>query len=190
MKKLVVSVLLMLSLLLSFASCDWISVTEVQDESGTEGLEYYPLPDGTYGVMAGKTQYLTEIKIASTYNGKPVTQILPEAFKNATNLTSLTIPDSVTSIGKDAFDGCSKLSSVVIGNGITIIDKDMFKGCTALTSVKIGNGVTSIGYAAFYNCDTLTDVYYTGSEEEWQEIKIGSDNDYLTDATIHYNYVP
>ena len=36
----------------------------------------------------------------------------------------------------------------------------------------------------------MTDVYYTGSEAEWLAIRIGSSNSDLTDATIHYNYVP
>jgi hypothetical protein len=34
----------------------------------------------------------------------------------------------------------------------------------------------------------LNDVYYTGSEDEWNSISIGSYNGYLKNATIHYNY--
>jgi hypothetical protein len=33
----------------------------------------------------------------------------------------------------------------------------------------------------------LEDVYYLGSEAEWANIAIGSDNEPLTNATIHYN---
>jgi hypothetical protein len=33
-------------------------------------------------------------------------------------------------------------------------------------------------------------VYYTGSEAEWAKISIDDYNSYLTNATIHYNYVP
>jgi len=54
----------------------------------------------------------------------------------------------------------------------------------------IGDSVTSIGDGAFFGCSTLKDVYYTGSEEEWEEISIGSNYNKLTNATIHYNYVP
>ena len=39
-------------------------------------------------------------------------------------------------------------------------------------------------------CSSLTDVYYTGAQEEWNSITIGSNNDSLTNATIHYNYTP
>ena len=57
-----------------------------EEANGTDGLAYYPLPDGTYGVMAGTTGYLSEITIPATYKGKAVTKILPKAFQNATNL--------------------------------------------------------------------------------------------------------
>jgi hypothetical protein len=56
--------------------------------------------------------------------------------------------------------------------------------------VVIGDGVTTIGGGAFDDCSSLKDVYYTGSEEEWKVITIGSNNSYLTNATKHYNYVP
>ena len=90
-----------------------ITLVAKWEEIGTSGLAYYPLPDGTYGVAAGTTQYLDEIIIPSTYNGKKVTQILQNAFKDATNLVSITIPASVTSVGTDAFAGCTNLQEVI-----------------------------------------------------------------------------
>jgi hypothetical protein len=56
--------------------------------------------------------------------------------------------------------------------------------------VVIPDSVTLIDYHAFNDCSKLKDVYYTGSEEEWNAILIGSCNPSLTNATIHYNYVP
>ncbi len=50
----------------------------------------------------------------------------------------------------------------------------------------IENGVTSIGDYAFDYCTQLSDVYYGGTEAQWQEIAIGSNNEALTNATIHY----
>ena len=70
------------------------------------------------------------------------------------------------------------------------IYEEAFDGNTIITSVIIPDSVTSIGECAFYYCPSLTDVYYTGSAEEWASISIGLDNDRLTNATIHYNYVP
>jgi hypothetical protein len=79
---------------------------------------------------------------------------------------------------------------VVIPDSVTYIGVVAFYNCSSLTSVVIGNSVTSIGDTAFFSCSSLTDVYYTGTEEEWAEITIGSYNYSLSNATIHYNYVP
>ncbi len=54
-------------------------------------------------------------------------------------------------------------------------------------SAAIPDSVTSIGWSAFEACNGLTDAYYGGSEEQWKQIAIGSSNDPLLNATIHYN---
>ena len=83
--------------------------------------------------------------------------------------------------------------SFIVPDSVTSIGKYVFYNCTGLTSVEIPDSVTSIGESAFYYCYNLKDVYYTGSEAEWQAISIDNlygSNNYLVDATIHYNYVP
>lgn len=77
------------------------------------------------------------------------------AFENCTQLTSITIPESVTTIGDNAFSSCSGLSSITIPEGVTIIGSSAFSGCTQLTSVTIPESVTSIGGYAFANCTKL-----------------------------------
>ena len=84
--------------------------------------------------------------------------IAPAAFLGCTNLTSVTIPDSVTSIESAAFDSCSGLTSVMIGNGVTSIGSAAFEDCIGLTSVTIPDGVTNIGSSAFWYCSGLTSV--------------------------------
>ena len=65
----------------------------------------------------------------------------------------------------------------------------MFNGCTGLKRIIISDSVTYIGNYAFYNCNGLTDIYYTGTEEQWNAITIEAQNEELKNATIHYNYV-
>ncbi len=128
------------------------------------------------------------------------------AFHDCSALKNLIIPDSVTEIDLHAFDNCTSLASLTLGSGITELDST-FTGCSALTSVSIPNGVTTLH--AFYGCTNLetvtipnsvetiwqnafgvckklSDVYYLGTEDEWNEMTIQSGNECLTEATIHY----
>ena len=100
------------------------------------------------------------------------------------------IKDGTLAIPNSAFCFNDNLIRVVIPDSVTSIGDGAFYSCDNLTTVVIGDIVTSIDNYAFYGCSGLTDVYYTGTEEEWAKISIGSSNSYLTNATIHYNYVP
>lgn len=72
----------------------------------------------------------------------------------------------------------------------TVIDIQVFVDCTALKSVVLSKGVTAIDNNAFKNCAAITDVYYMGSESEWENITVGVyGNTTVTGATKHYNYV-
>ena len=51
------------------------------------------------------------------------------------NLTSITILNSVTSIGGGAFQNCSSLTSIIIPDSVTSIENNAFSGCSKLTSV-------------------------------------------------------
>ena len=146
------------------------------------------IPDGVTSI--GSYAFRGCTGLTSVTIPDSVTNIGSSAFNGCTGLTGITIPKSVTSIGTDAFSGCTGLTSITIPDSVTSIGYGAFSGCTGLTSVTIGKGVTSIDNYAFYECTSLTDVYYTGTEEQWKAISKGNYNTPLTNATIHYNYVP
>lgn len=130
---------------------------------GTKGLEF-ELVDKTYVITsAGSALNEGRIIIPSKIFDIPVTSIGEAAFEDYTLITSVTIPDSVTSIGANAFSGC-----------------------TGLTHISMSNSVTYIAGSAFENCISLKDVYYYGTEEDWNSIDIRMGNQSLTNAIIHY----
>ena len=154
--------------------------------SGCSSLTGITIPDGVTSI-GGDAFYgcssLTSIVIPDS-----VTSIGGYAFRDCSSLTSIVIPDSVTSIGWEAFRDCSSLTSIVIPDSVTSIGWGAFYGCSSLASITIPDGVTSIGGSAFWSCDSLTTVYYTGNEEEWAAIEIGTRNDVLSRADIICNY--
>ena len=88
------------------------------------------------------TQYLgtkKEVRIPPAIQNYPVTGIGNGAFSENTNITQVTIPNSVARIGYRAFDRCTSLTSVTIPNSVTTIGEVAFWQCTSLTSVTIPN---------------------------------------------------
>ena len=111
--------------------------------------------DSEYEVVA-YTGSATSVTVPATYNGKNVTAILPEVFKDNTTMTSVTIGDNVTTIGASAFENCDALTTVNFGSGVTTINAKAFYDCDALTSVDLPDAVTDVGRDAFVSCDALT----------------------------------
>ncbi len=131
----------------------------IVDNDNSSNLEFTLKIDGaSYSVTGVVDKTTTKIKIPSAFNGLPVTSISDYAFYSCTELTSVTIPDSVTSIGNHAFYGCTGLTSINIPNSVTNIGNSAFYSCRELTSINIPNSVTSIGDSAFYSCRELTSV--------------------------------
>ena len=99
--------------------------------------------------------------VTATVNGTSytftVTGIAANAFVH-TDITSVTVPDSVTGIGDGAFFGCSSLEAVTLPNSVASIGGDAFYNCTALKSITIPDSVTSIGDRAFRFCTSLKSV--------------------------------
>ena len=81
----------------------------------------------------------------------------------------------------------SNIKNIIIKNGVTSIGRYAFCDCKDLSSVTIPDTVTKIGNYAFDRCNSFTDVYYNGLKEQWKQITIDNENDYLTYASIHCN---
>ena len=154
--------------------------------NGCRSLTSITIPDGVTYIDNRAFSYCSSLTSITIPDG--VTFIGDYAFCGCDSLTSIAIPDSVTFIGDEAFYGCDSLTSIAIPDSVTFIGDWAFFDCGGLTSITIPDSITSIGEGAFRYCDSLTTVYYRGSEAEWNEIEIGSNNYYLTDSEIVFNY--
>lgn len=142
---------------------------------------------------------LTNINIPSS-----ITTIQPYSFAYCHGITELAIPDNTTSIGEYAFYNCSNLVNLKLGNGVETIESYAFADCGRLKnviipdnvkqigsyvfsygnkdSITIGTGVTEIGYGI----DNWKNVYYAGSQEEWNKISIYYPN--FNSADLYLNH--
>ena len=84
------------------------------------------------------------------------------------------------------FDESTGLLTISGTGDMRDFDIPPFNGNSSIKSVVIGNSVTSIGDYAFDHCDKLKDVYYSGTEKQWNEITIEDKNDPLLNANIHF----
>ncbi len=190
-----------------FANCG--QLTEIGID---ENNKYFRVIDGNLYSRDGKTLVMyAPGKSGGFYIPESVTTIGAGAFRGCETLSYVGIDDKVTRIEEYAFSGCYKLESIHIPNSITYIGRSAFEYCNSLTRFEFSEGMTEIEQDVLYNCDSLesivipksitaishlfgwqknvTDVYYTGSEAEWNSIEMRG-NEIFTDMTIHYNYVP
>ena len=97
-----------------------------------------------------------------------LTEICTYAFAGCTNLSAITLPNTITTIGSYAFGysvnqqgqtvPCSSLQSIVIPPGVTTIGNYAF--CeSGLTAIDLPYSVTTVGTLAFGDCNSLVSVY-------------------------------
>lgn len=131
------------------------------------------------------------------------------AFAGCTSLRAVNVPERLNRIDSYAFSGCSSLEwlpieqfdvleahsfagwtglkSAVLSPQLKSLPDGLFDGCTGLQRVTVQNNVTSIGTGVFTGCTALTDVYYTGTQTQWDQIRTPKGEDVLGSAKLHCN---
>ena len=169
------------------------SVTTIGDGTfyGCDSLTSITIPDSVTTICDYSFTSCDSLTSVTFGENSQLTTIDWYAFSFCDSLTSVTFGENsqLTTIGASVFYKCTSLTSIVIPDSVTTIGGYAFEDCILLTSIVIPKSVTIIGDYAFYYCTSLTDVYYTGTEEQWNSITIDTGNDFLTNATRHYNYV-
>lgn len=179
MKKRFVSLLVALSITLTFLPIGAVAATKI-----TKGnLKYTVNADGESVTVSGTSGKPTQLNIESSIlddNGKSYTvtkigmgafnstleevtlpptldEIEDSAFFKCSSLTEITIPEGVTKIGTNAFYGCSQLTSITIPSTIKNMDT-AFPSNPKLSQVTLTNGIYRISSSAFKDCTGLTEI--------------------------------
>ena len=162
------------------------SVTYIEDDAfmNCSSITSITIPDSVIYVGSRAFSGCTSLVVAKIGNG--IKYLDSQLFKDCTSLTNVVIPDYITKIPNSTFQGCSSLEHFTVSSNVTEITYDAFCDCSALISIVLPNSLERIYDHVFYGCDSLQDVYYIGTESEWNDISIGKDNDPLLNATIHF----
>ena len=180
-----------------FRDCNRLSSITIPDSVTSIGeLAFYgcynlpsiSIPESVNYIGRSAFMYCKSLSTITIPEG--VTKIEDETFYGCNGLNTIIIPDSVNYIGGRVFNYCPGLTTAgLIGSGSNIefgwtdvIPFNAFSSCDSLTSISMPSTITKIGSYAFQDCN-ISDVYYCGSQDEWDHI---SGNDQLLNATIHY----
>ncbi len=155
----------------AFKSCK--NLSKVSMKYGINTIGEYAFSDCT-----SLKSFNLDVGIGALYDG---------VFKGCTSLETITIPGGIEYIGNYVFSGCTALKSVTISDSPVSIGEYAFENCTNLKYVKIPESVTFILDYCFYGCKNLKYIFYSGSKDQWKEVRVLEGNEPLNKAVIHYN---
>ena len=167
--------------------CDYDAKGAVEIPTKIKNIAVTSIGDGAFN----ERTKLTSIEIPSS-----VTRIGYGAFDGCSGLTSIKV--EADNVSYDSRDNCNAIieketntliqgcKNTKIPSSVTSIGEAAFSDCSGLTRIKIPSSVTSIGNYAFRDCIGLKDVYYTGTQEQWNAISFGYGGD-ASDVFVIYD---
>ena len=105
-------------------------------------------------------------------------------FSKCMSLKNIAIPDSVESIDSYAFSSCISLTSVSLPSSVAYIGNYSFSSCIALKTLTISQTLSRVDSGAFRDCNALEEIYYSGTDKDFEKISVATGNSEFTGATL------
>lgn len=128
-------------------------------------------------------------------NNKPIKNlVIPDGVKSISKFAfygchefdSVVLPDSLEKLGNFAFGNCKQITSIRLPKRLRQVGGGAFAYCRKLEEVIITNKWVEIGESSFYDCPALKNVFYAGTKEYWDNLKVDILNQDLLEANIHF----
>lgn len=114
---------------------------------------------GNYAFNSDEFTNLTSITMADSVTEIGV-QVHSDSYcdqHGPTKLKSITFSKNLISIGDSAFWGCARLTTLDLPSGLKTIGNDAFRSCSGLTKVTLPDSVTTLGGLSFHGCAGITE---------------------------------
>lgn len=130
----------------------------MSNSNGVEQNKDYNIPSydpSQFAISNGiLTKYLGNDSIVSLPS--IVKRISSSAFTGCSEVTEISIPDTVTQIERYSFVSCAALQVIRIGFGVSIIPMGAFAELPNLKSIVLTDSISKIEDFAFENCKKMT----------------------------------
>ena len=110
------------------------------------------------------------------------------AFELCTALSTFPFSEmeQLESVGKYSFHSSGLSGDITFPDSLKCIEHGAFEN-TSINSVIIRKNVATIGQFAFNNCSKLTDIFYRGTQAQWESLMSGEDNKVPSRTILHLN---
>ncbi len=98
---------------------------------------YYIIETNIEGKTLEDNWEMVDVVIPTEYNGKPVTHIGWDSFRQCQILRSVTIPEGITGIHPNTFFDCNNLESVHLPKSMRTFSGSCFASCNSLKEVTV-----------------------------------------------------
>ena len=174
-----------------------VSQTAMEDCSEITSLTLPDMENITAGSFSLKCPGLTSFHISETgsvfslidgilcIHGQDGRTTAAACLKDVSG--EITVPEDVFGINQYAFYACSGLTKITVPDSVQFIMSSAFEDCGNLETVILPGSLSALLSHAFDGCTNLKDIWYGGSEEEWERLTGNYDIGINTEkTTVHF----